>query len=57
MSTLIARINELEKEHKEIENRLNECQTKIKQIVDEITPILTSHANCLKEILTKIKTS
>ena len=57
MSTLIARINELEKEHKEIENRLNECQTKIKQIVDEITPILTSHANCLKEILAKIKTS
>ena len=57
MSTLIARINELEKEHKEIENRLNECQTKINQLIDEITPILTSHANCLKEILAKIKTS
>ena len=57
MTTLIERINELEKEHKEIEQRLKECQTKINQLIDEITPILTSHANCLKEILAKIKTS
>ena len=67
--TLIERINELEKENKNILTRLTECEsrissiesrqslaeTKIKQIIDEITPILTSHAEALKKILANIQ--
>ena len=76
MSTLIERINELEKENKNIltrltecesrisgiesrqslaENRLNNTEAKINQIIDEIQPILTSHANALKELLANLK--
>ena len=36
----------------EIEKRLNECEAKMNQIINEITPILTSHANALKELMT-----
>ena len=35
----------------EIEHRLSDCETKINQLIDEITPILSSHATALKEIL------
>ena len=34
----------------EIDKRLSDCEAKIKQLIDEITPILTSHANALKEL-------
>ena len=36
----------------EIEKRLSECEAKINQLINEITPILTSHANALKELMT-----
>ena len=41
------RLNKLD----EVEKRLTECETKISQLINEITPILTSHANALKELM------
>ena len=35
-----------------IEKRLSETEAKMNQIINEITPILTSHANALKELMT-----
>ena len=34
-----------------IEKRLSECEAKINQLINEITPILISHANALKELM------
>ena len=34
-----------------LEQRLSECETKINRLIDEITPILTSHANALKDLM------
>ena len=34
----------------DIEKRLEVVETKINQLINEITPILTSHANTLKEL-------
>ena len=39
----------------EIEKRLTDCEAKINQLIDEITPILSSHATALKEILATLK--
>ena len=39
----------------DFEKRLSDCETKINQLIDEITPILTSHAAALKEILATLK--
>ena len=39
----------------DFEKRLSDCETKINQLIDEITPILSSHATALKEILATIK--
>ena len=39
----------------ELDNRLSNTETKINQIIDEIQPILTSHANALKELLANLK--
>ena len=39
----------------DIEHRLSDCETKINQLIDEITPILSSHATALKEILATLK--
>ena len=34
----------------QLDKRLTDVEAKIKQLIDEITPILTSHANALKEL-------
>ena len=39
----------------DFEKRLSDCETKINQLIDEITPILSSHATALKEILATLK--
>ena len=39
----------------DFEKRLSDCETKINQLIDEITPILSSHATALKEILAMLK--
>ena len=39
----------------DFEKRLTDCEAKINQLIDEITPILTSHAAALKEILATLK--
>ena len=41
--------------NKDFEKRLSDCETKINQLIDEITPILSSHATALKEILATLK--
>ena len=49
------KLNNLEKSFdkiNELDKRLTDCETKINQIIDEITPILTSHANALKDLMT-----
>ena len=40
---------------KDLDKRLTDCETKINQLIDEITPILTQHANALKELMTTIR--
>ena len=35
----------------EIEHRLSDCETKINELIEQITPILLSHADALKQIL------
>ena len=35
----------------ELDKRLSDVETKINQLIDEITPILTSHANALKDLM------
>ena len=60
------KLNNLEKElealknqpitiNNDFEKRLTDCETKINQLIDEITPILSSHATALKEILATLK--
>ena len=39
----------------DFEKRLTDCEAKINQLIDEITPILSSHATALKEILATLK--
>ena len=39
----------------ELENRIVSMEAKINQIIEEIQPILTSHANALKELLANLK--
>ena len=41
----------------DINKRLTECETKINQLITEITPILTSHANALKDLMSKLSTN
>ena len=53
------KLNNLEKSLEtinELDKRLTDCETKIKQLIDEITPILNSHANALKELSSVIAT-
>ena len=38
-----------------INQRLTDCETKINELIEQITPILLSHANALKEILATLK--
>ena len=35
----------------EIEHRLSDCEAKINELIEQITPILLSHADALKQIL------
>ena len=46
--TLNAKIDEL---NKRIDELKNETEAKIKQIIDEITPIITNHAKALNVLL------
>ena len=46
--TLNAKIDEL---NKRIDDLKNESEAKIKQIIDEITPIITNHAKALNVLL------
>ncbi|MDD7547172.1 MAG: hypothetical protein PUK09_05410, partial [Bacilli bacterium] len=46
--TLNAKIDEL---NKRIDDLKNETEAKIKQIIDEITPIITNHAKALNVLL------
>ena len=39
----------------EIEHRLSDCEAKINELIEQITPILLSHVNALKEILATLK--
>ena len=39
----------------DFEKRLTDCETKINELIEQITPILLSHANALKEILATLK--
>ena len=60
------KLNNLQKELEALKNQpitinndfekgLSDCETKINQLIDEITPILSSHATALKEILATLK--
>ena len=60
------KLNNLEKElealknqpitiNNDFEKRLTDCETKINELIEQITPILLSHANALKEILATLK--
>ena len=49
------RLQDLDKRLNDYETRLSECEAKINQLIDEITPILTQHANALKEILATVR--
>ena len=40
----------------EIEKRLADCESKINELIEQITPILLSHADALKEIMNRLKT-
>ena len=49
------KLNNLEKTINKIEDldkRLTDCETKINQLIDEITPILIHHAEALKKLMT-----
>ena len=39
----------------DFEKRLTDCETKINELIEQITPILTSHATALKELLATLK--
>ena len=52
---ILTRLTECESRISGIESRQSLAETKIKQIIDEITPILTSHAEALKKILANIQ--
>lgn len=39
----------------EFEKRLTDCESKINELIEQITPILLSHADALKEIMNKLK--
>ena len=48
------KLNNLEKSLEsinEINQRLTDVETKINQLIDEITPILNSHAEAIKKLL------
>ena len=53
--TLNAKIDELNKRIDDLKNKMEllktEFETKIKQIIDEITPIITNHAKALNVLL------
>ena len=53
--TLNAKIDELNKRIHDLKNKMEllrtESETKIKQIIDEITPIITNHAKALNVLL------
>ena len=53
------KINQLEATTKqsfdELDKRLSDVETKINQIIEEITPILSSHADALKKLLSSIQ--
>ena len=51
----IVQIEQINYKLTELDNRLSNTETKINQIIDEIQPILTSHANALKELLANLK--
>ena len=59
MSKLFSeKLNNLQKQLEQIDDlqkRLSECESKINQLISEITPILTSHANALKKLLSSIQ--
>ena len=46
-----AELRELKIDITELNAQMNETNAKIKQVIDEITPIITSHANALKALL------
>ena len=60
------KLNNLQKELEELKNqpitidndfekRLSDCEAKINELIEQITPILTSHATALKELLATLK--
>ena len=54
------KLNKLEKLYDKIDdlnNRLNQCESKINQLIDEITPILNSHAEAIKKLLNRYNAS
>ena len=51
----IVQIEQINYKLTELDNRLSNTEAKINQIIDEIQPILTSHANALKELLANLK--
>ena len=53
----IESINEFKIKIDDLEQRLSSSETKLTQLINEIQPILSSHANALNEILAKIKST
>ena len=49
------RLSDCENRLSSFESRQDLAETKINQLIDEITPILSSHATALKEILATLK--
>ena len=47
------KLNELATQHTALVNRVSDIDAKITQIINEITPIITSHANALNALLGK----
>ena len=51
----VVQIEQINYKLTELDNRFSNTETKINQIIEEIQPILTSHANALKELLANLK--